>query len=139
MLCVRALLILGALTAETAGKLDVADLEGDALGVEGAEVGVREEADGEGLGRLLHGSHSGRLPAETLLVAGSELADHALEGSLAHQNLGGLLELADGAESDGAGVEAALLLAALGLLGRLLGGLVDGGGLGLGHVLLFCC
>ena len=124
---------LGALTAEAAGQLDVLDLERHALGVERNEVAVGQEANGVALSRLLDGGDGGRLPAEALLVARRELADEALEGRLAHEDLGRLLQLADLAERDRAGVEAALLLAALGGLGGLLGRLVDGGGLRLGH------
>lgn len=36
---------LRALTAETAGKLDVLALDGDTLGVDGAQVGVLKETD----------------------------------------------------------------------------------------------
>ena len=41
-----------ALATETAGELDVLGLDGDALGVDGGEVGVLEERDEVGLGRL---------------------------------------------------------------------------------------
>ena len=41
-----------ALATETAGELDVLGLDGDALGVDGGEVGVLEEGDEVGLGRL---------------------------------------------------------------------------------------
>ena len=114
--------------------------EGDALGVEGAEVGVREEASDVSFGRFLESSDGGCLPTETVLVAGSELTDEALEGSLAHQKIGCLLVLLDLAEGDGAGSPAELLgaggLGSLGLsLAGLLLGLGDGGGLGAGH---FC-
>ena len=120
--------------------MEVASHEGDALGVEGAEVGVREEASDVGFGGLLEGSDGGCLPAETVLVAGSELTDEALEGSLAHQEIGGLLVLLDLAEGDGAGSPAELLgaggLSGLSLsLTGLLGGLGDSGGLGAGHFL----
>ena len=131
---------LGALATEAAGELEIAGEEGDALGVEGQEVGVGEEAGDVRLGRLLEGGDGGRLPAETVLVAGGELTDEALEGSLAEEEVGGLLVLLDLAEGDGAGSPAELLgaggLGGLGLGGAgLLLGLGDGGGLGAGH---FC-
>ena len=118
--------------------MEVTSHEGDALGVEGAEVGVAEEAGDVGFGRLLEGGDGGRLPAETVLVAGGELTDEALEGGLAHEEVGGLLVLLDLAEGDGAGSPAELLGAgglgglSLGGAGLLLG-LGDGGGLGAGH------
>ncbi len=129
---------LSALATEAAGELEVAGHEGDALGVEGAEVGVGEEAGDVGLGRLLEGGDGGRLPAEAVLVAGGELADEALEGGLAHQEVSGLLVLLDLAEGDGSRAPAELLGAGgLGSLGLSLAGLLDslgdGGGLCLGH------
>ena len=44
---------LSTLTTDTAGKLDVLWHDGDTLGVDGAQVGVLEEADQVGLGGLL--------------------------------------------------------------------------------------
>ena len=44
---------LGALSADAAGQLDVLGHDGHALGVDGAQVGVLEEADQVGLGSLL--------------------------------------------------------------------------------------
>ena len=43
---------LGALATDAAGQLDVLWHDGDTLGVDGAEVGVLEEADNVRLGRL---------------------------------------------------------------------------------------
>jgi len=123
---------LHALATETAGKLDVTGHDGDALGVDGAEVGVGQEGDHVGLGGLLDGEDSRALEAETLLLGGGELADEALEGSLADEELGTLLVLADLAESDGTGPPAVSALGASGG-GRLLGDLRLGGLLGAGH------
>ena len=50
---------LGALATEATGEGDVAAHQGDALGVERAEVGVGEEAGDVGLGRLLKGGNGG--------------------------------------------------------------------------------
>ena len=131
-------LCLSTFAAETAGELEITSHEGDALGVEGAEVGVREETSDVGFGRFLESSDGGCLPAETVLVAGGEFTDEALEGGLAHEEISGLLVLLDLAESDGAGSPAELLGAgglgslSLSLAGLLLG-LGDGGGLGTGH------
>ena len=118
--------------------MEITSHEGDALGVEGAEVGVREETSDVGFSRFLEGSDGGCLPAETVLVAGGELTDEALEGGLAHEEISGLLVLLDLAEGDGAGSPAELLGAgglgglSLSLAGLLLG-LGDGGGLCAGH------
>jgi hypothetical protein len=59
---------LGALAADAAGELDVLGHDGDALGVDGAEVGVLEEADQVRLGGLLQGEDGGGLEAEVRLA-----------------------------------------------------------------------
>lgn len=56
-----------ALTAEAAGELDVLGLDGDTLGVDGAQVSVLEERDEVGLDRLLEGTDGGGLEAEVAL------------------------------------------------------------------------
>jgi hypothetical protein len=123
--------LLVALTTDAAGEGKVAGEEGDALGVEGKQVRVGEEGDDVRLGRLLEGGEGRRLPAQNLAavrVARRDVADEALEGSLAHERFGRRLVLLDLAEDDGAGSPAVL---ALGLGGRLLLlGLdeLDGGG-----------
>lgn len=50
---------LRALTAEAAGKLDVLGLDGDTLGVDGAQVGVLKERDEVGLDGLLESADGG--------------------------------------------------------------------------------
>ena len=86
--------------------------------MERTEVSVLEEADEEGLGRLLQGEDGVALEPDKvhILVPGNvlgDLADEALEGELADEELGGLLVLADLTESDGTGP------VAVGLLGLL--------------------
>ena len=49
------------LSSETTGELHVLGLDGDTLGVDGAQVGVLEERDEVGLGSLLEGHDGGRL------------------------------------------------------------------------------
>ena len=93
---------LSALATDAAGQLDVLRHDGDALGVDGAEVGVLEEADEVGLGRLLEGGDGGGLEAQVGLEVLGNLADQALERELADQELGRLLVLADLAQGDGA-------------------------------------
>jgi histone H4 len=112
----------------------------------GAEVGVLEEADEVRLGGLLEGEDGGGLEAEVRLEVLRDLADEALEGELADQQLGGLLVLADLAERDGSGAVAVGLLDAAGggrglarrlggelLAGRLASGGLAGGLLGTSH------
>ena len=59
---------LGALAADAAGELDVLGHDGDALGVDGAQVGVLEEADQVRLGCLLEGEDGGGLEAKVRLA-----------------------------------------------------------------------
>ena len=82
-----------ALTANATGELNVLRHDGDALCVDGAEVSVLEEADEVRLGRLLKREHGVRLEAKIRLEILRDLADEALEGKLANQQLGGLLVL----------------------------------------------
>merc|ERR1719409_1736476 len=126
---------LRALAADAARELDVLGHDGHALGVDGAEVGVLEEADEVRLGRLLEGEDGGGLEAEVRLEVLGDLADEALEGELADEELGGLLVLADLTESDGTGPVAVGFLDAAGRGGRLarrLGGELLAGGLASG-------
>ena len=104
--------------------------------MDGAQVGVLEEANEVGLSGLLQGKDGGALEAEVGLEVLGDLADEALEGELADEQLGGLLVAADLTESDGSrAVPVGLLDAAggggglaSGLGGELLpGGLASGG------------
>ena len=92
---------LRALATETARKLDVLGLDGDTLGVDGAEVGVLEERDEVGLDGFLQGTDGGALEAEVTLEVLGNLTDQALEGELADQELRRLLVATDFTESDG--------------------------------------
>jgi hypothetical protein len=91
-------LILVALAADAAGKLHVVWHDGDALCVDGAQVGVLEQADEVCLGGLLDGEDGGGLPSIVAAVGGFEargdLAEEALEGALLDEEVDGLLELA---------------------------------------------
>ena len=123
---------LGALAADAPGKVHVLGHDGDALGVDGAQVGVLEETNEVGLGRLLEGHDGGALEAQVGLEVLGDLADEALEGELADEQLGGLLVLADLTESHGTGPVAVGLLHAAdggGGLARGLGGQLLAGGL----------
>jgi histone H3 len=89
----RACVRLRALAADATRELDVLGHDGDALGVDGAEVGVLEETDKVRLGRLLEREDGVRLEAEVRLEVLGDLADEALEGELTDKQLGGLLVL----------------------------------------------
>ena len=73
---------LGSLSTDAASQLDVLGHDGDTLGVDGAQVGVLEQADQVGLAGLLQ-SHDGRaLEAEVGLEVLGDLSDQTLEGKL---------------------------------------------------------
>jgi histone H3 len=114
---------LRALAAEAAGELEVLGLDGDTLGVDGGEVGVLEERDEVGLGRLLEGEDGRRLEAEVGLEVLGDLTDEALEGELADEELGRLLVATDLTERDGTRAVAVGLLDTAGRGRRLAGGL----------------
>jgi len=94
---------LSALATDAACQLDVLGHDGDALGVDGAQVGVLEQAHQVGLGGLLQGQDGGGLEAQVGLEVLGDLTHQALEGELADQQLGGLLVLADLTQSHGTG------------------------------------
>ena len=93
---------LHALTTDATGKLDVLGHDGDALGMDGAKVGVLKETDEVGLSSLLESIEGGTLEAHVGLEVLSDLANEALEGQLANEELGRLLVLANLAKSDSA-------------------------------------
>ena len=63
--------------------------------MDGAEVGVLEQADEVRLGGLLERHDGGALEAEVGLEVLGDLTDEALEGELADEELGGLLVAAE--------------------------------------------
>ena len=113
----------GSLTTDSASELHVLGHDGHSLGVDGAEVGVLEEANHVSLSGLLEGEDGGALESEVVLEFGSDFTDESLEGELADEQLGRLLVAADLAERDGARAVAVGLLDAAGRRRRLAGGL----------------
>lgn len=81
--------------------MDVLALDGDTLGVNGAQVGILKEGDEVGFDGLLEGTDGGRLEAEVRLEVLGDFADQTLEGELADEELGRLLVATDFTESDG--------------------------------------
>ena len=75
-------------------------MDGDTLGVDGAQVGVLEEGDEVSLNGLLKSTNGGRLEAEVGLEVLSDLTDETLEGELSDEELGRLLVTTDLTESD---------------------------------------
>uniref|UniRef100_A0A4W6EZS1 Core Histone H2A/H2B/H3 domain-containing protein n=1 Tax=Lates calcarifer TaxID=8187 RepID=A0A4W6EZS1_LATCA len=78
---------LSPLSADTAGQLDVLGHDSDSLGVDGAQVGVLEQADQVCLASLLQSHDSGALEAQIGLEVLSDLSDQTLEGQLTDQQL----------------------------------------------------
>ncbi|KAI1239062.1 hypothetical protein IHE44_0012170 [Lamprotornis superbus] len=98
------------LAADAPGQLDVLGHDGDALGMDGAQVGVLEEPHQVSLAGLLQ-RHDGRaLEAQVGLEILRDLAHQALEGQLADQQLRGLLVAPDLAQRHRAGPVAVRLL-----------------------------
>ena len=94
---------LGALSADTAGELDVLGHDSYTLGVDGAQVGVFEESNEVGLGSLLEGKDGRPLETEIGLEVLSDLTHGTLEGKLADEEVRGLLVPTDLMEGDGSG------------------------------------
>merc|ERR1712072_1276529 len=92
---------LSALASDPSRELDVLWHDGHPLGVDGAQVGVLEEADQVGLGSFLESSDGGGLEPEVGLEVLGNLPDETLEGELPDEELGGLLVPPDLTESDG--------------------------------------
>ena len=90
---------LSTLSADTAGQLDVLRHDGNALGVDGAKVGILEKTNEVSLGSLLQGHDGGALEAEVGLEVLSDLTDKTLEWELADEKLGRLLVSPDLTES----------------------------------------
>jgi hypothetical protein len=101
---------LTALTTEATSELDVLGLDGDTLGMDGAQVGVLEEGDEVGLDGLLESADGRGLEAEVRLEVLGDLTDKTLEGQLADEKLGRLLVATDLTESDGTRLVAVRLL-----------------------------
>eukprot|EP00567_Pseudictyota_dubia_P016512 CAMPEP_0197447910 /NCGR_PEP_ID=MMETSP1175-20131217/15327_1 /TAXON_ID=1003142 /ORGANISM="Triceratium dubium, Strain CCMP147" /LENGTH=79 /DNA_ID=CAMNT_0042979467 /DNA_START=241 /DNA_END=477 /DNA_ORIENTATION=- len=78
--------------------------------MDGAKVSILEEAHQVRLGRLLQGEDGRSLEAQVRLEVLGDLADEALEGQLADEEVSGLLVATDLAEGDGAGAVAVGLL-----------------------------
>lgn len=94
--------------------------DGDAFGVDGAEIGVFEQVDEKRLGGLLQGLDRLRLPAQDLAVrheVDGDLADEAGEGELEEEQVGAALVAADLLERVGAGLVAVLFAGGSGIAG----------------------
>ena len=114
---------LSTLATDPAGQLDVLGHDGDTLGVDGAQVGVLEQADEVRLAGLLEG-HDGRaLESQVGLEILGDLTDQTLEWQLADQKFGALLVTTDFTEGHCSGPVSMGLLHSSGGRGALTSGL----------------
>lgn len=109
--------------ADAPGQLHVLGPDGDALGVNCAEVGVLEERDEVRLRGLLERLEAPRLEAEVRLEVLGDLADEALKRELADEQVRRLLVAPDLAHGDRARAVPMRFLDAPGSRGRLARGL----------------
>ena len=107
-------------------------LDGDALGMDGAEVGVLEDTDDVGLGGFLEGLDGLRLEPQLVVHVSGDALDEALERGTREKHVDGLLVPLHLAEGDGTGLssELPLLFNSSGGRSCLLDGLGDGHPLG---------
>ena len=92
---------LRSLATETSSKLNVFGLDGDTLGMDGAQVGVFKEGDEVGLDGLLESADSRRLESEVGLEILGDFTNETLERKLSDQELGRFLVTTDLSESNG--------------------------------------
>jgi len=122
---------LSTLASDSSGQLDVLGHDGNALGVDGAQVGVLEQANEVGLRSFLEGTDGSALETEISLEVLCDLTHQTLEGQLADEQLSGLLVTPNLSQSDSSGPVTVRLLHTAGggggLPGRLGGQLLPGG------------
>ena len=94
------MILLCSLSADSAGQLNVLGHDGDALGVDGAQVGVFKQTNKVSLAGLLKSHHSRTLESQIGLKILSDFSHKTLEGQLADQQLGRFLVTTDLTKSD---------------------------------------
>ena len=88
------------LSADSAGQLNVLGHDGDALGMDGAQVGVFKQTNKVSLASFLKGHNSGALETQIGLEILSDFSHKTLEGQFADQQLGRFLVTTDLTKSD---------------------------------------
>lgn len=76
------------LTADSAGEVEILGHNGDTLGVNGAQVGVLEEADKVCFSSFLEGQHCLALEPDVLLELHGDLPHESLEWKLPDEKVG---------------------------------------------------
>ena len=103
--------------------MDILRHDSDTFGVDRTQVRVLEESNQVGLSSLLQSQDSSGLETKIGLEILGDFANETLEGSLADQEIGRLLVLANLTKSDGSGSVSVGLLDSSGSGGRLTGSL----------------
>ena len=91
----------GSLAPDSSSQLHVLWHDGDSLGVDGAEVGILEEADHVSLSGLLESENGRRLESQVVLEIVGDFSDESLEWKFSNKKLSRFLELSDVSESNG--------------------------------------
>ena len=94
------MILLCSFSADSAGQLNVLGHDGDALGMDGAQVGVFKQTNKVSLAGLLKSHHSRALESQIGLKILSDFSHKTLEGQLADQQLGRFLVTTDLTKSD---------------------------------------
>ena len=98
------------LASDSSGKLDISDHDGDSSGVDGAEVGVFEQADQVSFDGFLESEESGALESELAVGLVGDVLDDSLERKLSDEEVGASLVLSDLSDGDGSRSESVGLL-----------------------------
>lgn len=114
---------LSTFASDSASQLDVLGHDGDTLGVDGAKVGVFEEADEVGFAGFLESHDCGALESKLGLEVLGDLTYETLEGQFADEQLGTLLVTPDLTKGDSSWPVTMWLLDTTGGRGTLTGGL----------------
>lgn len=114
---------LRSLASESSCKLNVLGLDGDTLGVDGAEVGIFKEGDKVCFDGLLKGTDGGRLESEIRLEVLCDFTNKSLEGKFSDEEFSRLLVSSDFSESDSSWLISVWLLDTTGRWCRLSGSL----------------
>lgn len=101
---------LGAFATDATSELDILRHDSDPLGMDGAQIGILEQADHVGLGSFLQSHDGGALKSKIRLEILCDLTDQALERQLSDEQFGRLLETTDLTKGDGTRPEAVRLL-----------------------------
>ena len=101
--------------ADPLSKLDIPLHDSNSVSVDGAKVGILEEADEVSFGGFLEGSDSAGLESEVTAESGGDFSNEPLEWELPDEEVSALLVFPDFSEGDGTWAESVLLLGTLGV------------------------